>query len=142
MCVQSLMRFCCVAATGTPPQCAEALGSAAPLYCLLSQVRRWLSSAGEPKVRNKLEALLQHAARGVAQNPTASPADVLLFCHSVLSDGAPRSTPRLLHSPFCALRSSGSCCTFLLLVEVLHARVVVQTWLHRIARVHLAAVRV
>lgn len=74
---------------GVLQESAAALGSAAPLQSPLPQVRRRLSGAGEPRVRNKLVALLQHAARGVAQNPTASPADVLLFCHSVLSDGAP-----------------------------------------------------
>lgn len=51
------------------------------------QVRRRLSSASDSKTRNKLGAMLQHAARGVAQNPTATPADVLLFCHSILFDG-------------------------------------------------------
>jgi hypothetical protein len=44
-------------------------------------------AVADTKTRNKLGALLQHAARGVPQNPTATPSDILLFCHSVLSDG-------------------------------------------------------
>lgn len=52
-----------------------------------AQVRDRLPEAGDPRVRNKLAALLQHAARGVAANPTAAPADLLLFCHGVLEDG-------------------------------------------------------
>jgi hypothetical protein len=52
-----------------------------------AQVRKRLPEAGDPRVRNKLAALLQHAARGVAANPTAVPADLLLFCHGVLEDG-------------------------------------------------------
>lgn len=55
--------------------------------CLCTQVRDRLPEAGDPKIRNKLAALLQHAARGVAANPTAAPADLLLFCHGVLTDG-------------------------------------------------------
>jgi hypothetical protein len=53
-----------------------------------AQVRNRLPEAGDPRVRNRLAALLQHAARGVAANPTASPPDLLLFCHGVLEDGA------------------------------------------------------
>jgi len=51
-------------------------------------VRRRLPEASDLKIRNKLAAMLQHAARGVSANSTAGPADVLLFCHSVLTDGA------------------------------------------------------
>lgn len=57
------------------------------LAYLLSPVRRRLAHASDAKLRNKLGALLQHAARGIAQNPTAVPADVLLFCFTILSDG-------------------------------------------------------
>ena len=72
------------------------------------QVRRRLPEAGDPKVRNKLAALLQHASQGVAQNPTAGPADVLLFCHSVLSDGGPSRSRQIAISFF--LHFLASCC--------------------------------
>ena len=38
-------------------------------------------------MRAKLVALLQAAARGVSANPTATPADVVLFVHGVLEAG-------------------------------------------------------
>ena len=63
------------------------LPSAINVCTLSAQVRNRLPEAGDPRVRNKLAALLQHAARGVAANPTAAPADLLLFCHGVLEDG-------------------------------------------------------
>ena len=46
-----------------------------------------MGQASDPKIRNKLVQLLQYAARGVQTNPTASVEDVLVFVHSVLSDG-------------------------------------------------------
>lgn len=50
-------------------------------------MKRRLGEANNPKTRNKLAQLLQYATRGVNSNTTAQPADVLVFVHSVLSDG-------------------------------------------------------
>ena len=52
-----------------------------------AQVSERLPEAGSPGVRAKLVALLQAAARGIGANPTAAPADVLLFVHGVLETG-------------------------------------------------------
>ena len=87
----------------------------APAICksvsiVIAQVRNRLPEAGDPRVRNKLAALLQHAARGVAANPTAAPADLLLFCHGVLEDGVVSAAfVSDQHWPFDSLVSVEAC---------------------------------
>lgn len=51
---------------------------------LLSLVRDRLQAASSPTVRGKLQQLLQHAARGVAANPSAAPAPLAEFLRALL----------------------------------------------------------
>ena len=52
-----------------------------------AQVSERLPEASNPGVRTKLAGLLQAAARGISANPTATPADIILFVHGVLETG-------------------------------------------------------
>ncbi len=54
---------------------------------LLAPVRKHLADASQPKVYNKLSVLLQHAARGIHANATATPQDLMIFIHGVLEGG-------------------------------------------------------
>jgi hypothetical protein len=46
-----------------------------------------LPSASVPSVRNKLSQLLQFAARGIRENPTASAEDLMVWVHTALTEG-------------------------------------------------------
>lgn len=49
--------------------------------------REKLPSASTPAVRNKLSQLLQFAARGIRENPTASAEDLMVWVHGALTEG-------------------------------------------------------
>ena len=48
-----------------------------------------LGQAGNPTVRLKLSHLLEAAQKGLAQNPTATPEDTLVFVSGVLESVVP-----------------------------------------------------
>ena len=52
-----------------------------------AQVMGRLGEASNPKVRAKLQQLLQAAAQGVLANASVSPADLLIFVHGILEAG-------------------------------------------------------
>ena len=54
---------------------------------LLVLVHSHLGEASHPKTRTKVVALLHHAGRGFAANPSAGPQDLMVFVHSVLEPG-------------------------------------------------------
>ena len=54
---------------------------------LLALVHSHLGEASHPKTRTKVVALLHHAGRGFAANPSAGPQDLMVFVHSVLEPG-------------------------------------------------------
>ena len=54
-----------------------------------SQVKDRLAQAGNPATRLKLSHLLAAAQRGIAQNPTATPQDLLVFVSGVLDTVVP-----------------------------------------------------
>ena len=54
---------------------------------LLAVVHSHLGEASHPKTRTKVVALLHHAGRGFAANPSAGPQDLMVFVHSVLEPG-------------------------------------------------------
>ena len=64
---------------------AETLGS--HLELLLSLVRDRLHLASSPVIKNKLAQLLQFAARGVRENPTATAEPLMLWVHGALKEG-------------------------------------------------------
>jgi hypothetical protein len=52
---------------------------------LLSLVTQRLADAGQPRVRTKLAQLLAFAARGVHENPTAGPCELMVFVVSEMN---------------------------------------------------------
>ena len=54
---------------------------------LLTLVHGHLGEASHPKTRIKVVALLHHAGRGFAANPSAAPQDLMVFVHSLLEPG-------------------------------------------------------
>lgn len=54
-----------------------------------AQVKGRLGQAGNPVVRGKLSHLLDAAQKGIAQNPTATPEDQLIFVSGVLETVVP-----------------------------------------------------
>jgi hypothetical protein len=58
--------------------------SPASMEQLLALVREKLPAASSPVIRGKLSQLLQHAARGVAANPTATGAELASFLGALL----------------------------------------------------------
>lgn len=52
-----------------------------------AQVVGRLGEASNPKVRAKLQQLLQAAAQGVLANASVSPADLLIFVYGILEAG-------------------------------------------------------
>lgn len=52
----------------------------------MRQVQEKLLEAGNPALRGKLQNLLAEAAKGVGQNPSATPGQILEFCRGVLED--------------------------------------------------------
>ena len=82
--------------SSSAPKLANALANVAPnkkvradglkLLLWLLQVQEKLPEAGNPALRGKLQNLLAEAAKGVGQNPSATPGQILDFCRGVLDD--------------------------------------------------------
>ncbi|KAK9808411.1 hypothetical protein WJX73_001754 [Symbiochloris irregularis] len=65
---------------------------------LLGLVERHLPEADSSAVRTKLETLLSAAAMGLSANPSATPKDILVFVHSVLTSAASAAEEAQLQS--------------------------------------------
>ena len=70
------------------------------------QVKARLSDAGVPAVRAKLSALLEAALRGLANNTTAAPQDVLVFVSGVLEAVVPAEAAAMKHAEAAAEAAS------------------------------------
>ena len=66
---------------------ASAITLGTHLDLLLSLVRDKLHLASSPTVKNKLSQLLQFAARGVRENPTAAAEPLMIWVHGALKEG-------------------------------------------------------
>lgn len=54
---------------------------------LMSPVTRHLQNQLTPKLKSKLESMLQHIASGIECNPTVNQQDILIFCYGLIDDG-------------------------------------------------------
>jgi U3 small nucleolar RNA-associated protein 20 len=66
---------------------ASAITLGTHLDLLLSIVRDRLHLASSPSIKNKLTQLLQFAARGVRENPTATAEPLMVWVHGALKEG-------------------------------------------------------